>query len=129
MYWFWAYNNANGYRLGSPGWPEEGWVFHAYSMQSKLDGTWCVSIDGGSAGCVGGFGTYSKKLAAGGEYATPWQPVNNAYQQVNYTATGGEVRTWDSAEWVRSPRTCTEGFSREHPPHYYAGNIRYWVPC
>jgi hypothetical protein len=129
MLWFWAYNNASGYHEGNPGWPEEGWVFHAYSLQGQGNSTWCVKIDGGSAGCVGGLGIYSKLLHAGGEYATPWQPLNNVYQQVNYTATGGEVRTWPRAEWFDSPTTCIQGFSRESPPHYYAGNIRYWVPC
>jgi hypothetical protein len=129
MYWFWAYNNAKGYSQGNPGWPEEGWVFNAYKLESQLDGTWCVKVNGGSAGCEGGLLSYSKWLEAGGEYATAWQPANNVYQQVNYTAVAGEVRTWPGAEWFRSPTTCIEGYSRESPPHYYAGNIRYWVPC
>lgn len=130
MDWFWAYNNASGFHYGNPGWPEEGWVFHNYSMQSRLNSEWCVWIDGGSAGCVGGLLAYSKELQVGGEYATPWQPANNMYDQVNYTpARGGGTRTWKEAEWFRSPTTCITGFSRENPPHYYAGNIRSWVPC
>ncbi len=129
MVWFWAYNNASGYHEGNPGWPEEGWVFHTYSMQSQLNGSWCVTVDGGSAGCVGGLLNYAKDAEVGGEYATPWQPANNMYDQVNYTSAGGAVKTWPRAEWFNSKTTCTEGFSRESPPHYYAGNVRTWVPC
>jgi hypothetical protein len=127
LYWFWAYNNASGYHEGNPGWPEEGWVFNAYSMQSQLDSYWCVYVNGGNAGCPGGLLDYAKGLEVGGEYATLSAPVNNFEEQTNYTAVGGEVRPWNKAETYRSPSTCSEPFSRG--PNYYPGNARLWVPC
>lgn len=125
--WFTAYNNGTGYGANESPWSEPGWTFVKYQTVSQLNGTWCYYVEAGSAGCVGGFPAYAKELQVGAEYATGQEPENTMYEQSNGTWTDGSVHPWNAAVNFHGANSCVEPYSREHPPHYYPGNIVAWT--
>ena len=100
-----------------------------YTFTLNSDDGSLAYIDGGLAGCPGGFPYYAKALEAGAEYATPWAPTNTVYVQSNYTTVQGTVRTWNEAQSLVAAQSCQAPFSRENPPHYYPGNFAAWIVC
>lgn len=121
--WFTAYNRGDGYGSNESPWIEPYNAFIRYSTVSQLNNRWCYYVEGGAAGCVGGFPVASKDLEVGIEAITNVKPSNAMQEQSNVAWTDWSVHPWSSAHWEKNTGFCMQSFSRENPPHYYPGNM------
>jgi hypothetical protein len=118
MYPFWAYNNVHGFTSHHT---EYGPIamdqWNSYTVKLGSADSWCAYFPGGwNVGCAPELPrNYATRLEVGAEMATEAFPPNAGEDETNYSAVGGEVRTWNKA---------TKRISPEKAEHICEGDYR-----